>query len=219
MNPQPPRGSRGRTIEGHERELRCGGPENRAWGPTAYFAAGAARCLADRRRAKRDRATPDPRLPLPQSLVCSLAASAFPRRCYLGGSAFGVLVPRLGSTCSAPAAGVRMLSWPSSQWMRKRGGSLRRISSITPCRGALRRPLGLDYHAVTDLRAHYSSLQMSTICASVSSSRPAVWSRTDCSCEPTSSTTEACSATRESTRTRSRLAPPNGGTAPSSNSG
>src|SRR5207253_6866367 len=83
----------------------------------------------------------------------------------------------------------------------------------------LRRSLGLDDHAVSDLRVHYSSLQTSTTSALVSSSRSAVARRTDCSCVPASSTTDGCSATRESTTTRSRPAPPKGGTAPRSNSG
>src|SRR5919197_1797624 len=83
----------------------------------------------------------------------------------------------------------------------------------------LGRTLGLDDYAISDLRMHYfSSLQSSTTSALVSSSRSAVAMRTDCSCVPASSTTDGCSAMRRSTRTRSP-SPPNGGTAPSSNSG
>src|SRR4029450_2466924 len=111
-----------------------------------------------------------------------------------------------------------------------------------PAPSRLGRPLGLDDDAVSNLRvhllllAHVDDLGLGQ-CQQGRSLQPhrplvrgrlahdralpgaALPRRTAPSGQPASSTPERCSATRESTRTRSRLAPPNGGTAPSSNSG
>src|SRR5207245_8170605 len=70
-----------------------------------------------------------------------------------------------------------------------------------------------------DGRHRHQSWQMSATCASAARIRSAALSRTDCSCEPASSTIEPRSASRLSTTTGSLRAPPTGGTVPSSKSG